>query len=286
MEILWDKNKMLKLMESFNALVNVRISLFNLDKKAILFHPEPLADYCSIIRENKTGSSACKQCDEQAFSQALKANTPYTYLCHAGLREMVLPIITYDKEHIGYLMMGQVRQEKKANEHFFREICSKHGIQDVQKLKSAYSKLPILDTEQCMACANVLQALATHVLFDHYFHCQNEPLSARVSGYISKNLDKELSLQEITQYFKVGKTTLCKSVKRDFDKTVIELIHSLRIEKAKQLLQTTDLAIYIIADQVGIPDYNYFTKVFIKETGGTPSHFRKISEEEYRKSRG
>jgi AraC-like DNA-binding protein len=275
-EIFWNLGKMLKLMGSFNTLVKVRLSLFNLEKKAILFYPWALTDYCDIIRKTKAGDAACEQCDKQAFLQTMKTNTPYTYICHAGLREIVFPIVTYDKEHMGYLMLGQVRTEKDMDSHFFRGLCKKIGFSKVEKLKSAYDKLPSLNAEQCEACINILQALTTHMLFDHYFHYQNESLPVRASNYISKNIDKKLSLKKITENLKMGKTTLCKSVKENFNKTVNELIRSLRIEKAKHLLQTTDLPVSIIAEQVGIIDYNYFTKVFSKETGTTPSQFRKL----------
>ena len=63
--------------------------------------------------------------------------------------------------------------------------------------------------------------------------------------------------------------------------TVNELTRSLRIEKAKQLLQSAELPIFIVAENVGIPDYNYFTRVFKEETGITPSLFRKLCETEY-----
>lgn len=54
-------------------------------------------------------------------------------------------------------------------------------------------------------------------------------------------------------------------------------IRQLRIQKAKQYLSDTDLHIYEIAELVGIPDYNYFTKIFKKEANCTPKEFRENS---------
>ena len=50
---------------------------------------------------------------------------------------------------------------------------------------------------------------------------------------------------------------------------------AVRIEKAKFLLLETDSPVKDIANQVGIFDYNYFTKVFKAYMGTTPSHYRK-----------
>jgi YesN/AraC family two-component response regulator len=56
------------------------------------------------------------------------------------------------------------------------------------------------------------------------------------------------------------------------------LIRDIRIERAKQLLQSGKQPVFEIACQVGIWDYNYFTKVFNEETGVPPSTFRKLCE--------
>ena len=47
------------------------------------------------------------------------------------------------------------------------------------------------------------------------------------------------------------------------------------MDKAKLLLGETDSPVKDIASQVGIFDYNYFTKVFKAYTGVTPSRYRK-----------
>jgi len=284
MDMIWNQNKMMKLLENFYTLVKVRIGFFDLEGMEILGYPVLRSEYCNIIRAYKTGDTACMRCDEQAFRQAKKMKNPYIYYCHAGLIEMVAPIITSEEERIGYLMIGQARQPGDMKEQLWEDISRKIGFSPISKLKSAYLRLPILKIDQGRACANILQALATYIWVENYFRLQKEPLSGRVKDYISMNLDKPLSLDKIVHNFGIGKTTLCKSVKQDIHVTVIELIRLLRIEKAKQLLQSTELPIYTIAEQVGIPDYNYFTKVFKEETGVTPSVFRKLCEKEYLQS--
>jgi AraC-like DNA-binding protein len=281
MDMIWNQSKMLKLLENFYTLIKVRIGFFDLEGVEILGYPVSRSKYCNIIRAQNTGDIACRHCDEQAFRQAAKMKSPYVYYCHAGLIEMVAPIITSEDERIGYLMIGQARQPGDMDNRLWKEVGKKVGLPSASKLMSAYRMLPVLKMDQGKACANILQALATYVWVDNYFRIQKEPLSGRVKNYISMSLDKTLSLEEIARSFKIGKTTLCKSIKRDTNMTVIELIRSLRIEKAKQLLQSAELPIYIIAEQVGIPDYNYFTKVFKEETGITPSVFRKLCENEY-----
>jgi two-component system response regulator YesN len=119
------------------------------------------------------------------------------------------------------------------------------------------------------------------VLLDNYIRIQNEPLASLVKRYISSNLTEDLTLPGLAKKFGVGKTTLCKAVKRDFQLTVNELIRYSRIERAKQLLWIDKQPISVVAEQVGIMDYTYFAKVFKEETGIPPSLFRKLCDGEY-----
>jgi len=280
MDMNWNQNKMMKLLEDFYTLGKFLTGFFDINGKIIMSYPPQTAEYCNYIRSKKTGDTACRCCDEQAFQQVAKMKNPYIYKCHAGLTEIVAPIITSEKERIGYLTIGQAKPPGEPDENLLKDLSKKHNL-SVSKLKSAYLKLPVMKIDQASACANVLHALAINVWYDNYFYITKKPLSDKVKEFISDNLDKPLTLTEIANRFRIGKTTLCKSVKRDIHMTVNELIHFLRIEKAKQLLQSAEIPIYIIADRVGIPDYNYFTKIFKKETGITPSVFRKLSEKAY-----
>jgi two-component system response regulator YesN len=70
-------------------------------------------------------------------------------------------------------------------------------------------------------------------------------------------------------------------VKRDYRLTVNQLVRSVRVERAEQLLQSGKQSISQIAETVGINDYNYFSKVFREETGIAPSIFRRLCEKDY-----
>ena len=54
----------------------------------------------------------------------------------------------------------------------------------------------------------------------------------------------------------------------------INYLTHMRMEKAAELLRTTDEKTYAIAEQTGYPDANYFSYVFKRHFGVTPSKFR------------
>ena len=72
---------------------------------------------------------------------------------------------------------------------------------------------------------------------------------------------------------------LAKIFKRDKGVTVTEWIRNHRINKACQLLETTDLTIQQIALSVGVENQLYFSKVFKKIKGVSPTEYRKKPKE-------
>ena len=54
----------------------------------------------------------------------------------------------------------------------------------------------------------------------------------------------------------------------------------LRIERAKELLDYTDMAVVDIAEASGFQDQNYFARTFRKSTGMSPTQYRRVGKTE------
>lgn len=65
--------------------------------------------------------------------------------------------------------------------------------------------------------------------------------------------------------------------KRETGETFVSYLTKVRMERAAELLRTTDAKTYIIAEKVGITEANYFSYVFKKHFGVAPSKFRETS---------
>ncbi|TYP71060.1 response regulator transcription factor [Paenibacillus methanolicus] len=106
-----------------------------------------------------------------------------------------------------------------------------------------------------------------------------DSVSRKISGtirFIKENYsDPELTTQKIAAHSNFSHTYLCALFKKHTGKTLNEYITEVRMERAKELLKDSDLKLYEIASSIGYPGANYFSTLFKKHTGCSPTTFMK-----------
>lgn len=102
-------------------------------------------------------------------------------------------------------------------------------------------------------------------------------LVERIVKFIEQNCAKPLTLDVLANEFYLSPGYLCRLFKQKVGINFIDYLNTVRIARAKHLLLTTNLRIYEVGNLCGYADLNYFTKVFKKATGVTPSYFRNNS---------
>jgi AraC-like DNA-binding protein len=97
----------------------------------------------------------------------------------------------------------------------------------------------------------------------------------RVKNYISHNIDQEITLDELSVMANLSKYYLCRLFKNAYGMTPIQYHVLIRLEKAKQMIQFTNLPISHIAEKVGFQSIHAFSRTFRKIEGVSPSFYRK-----------
>lgn len=87
--------------------------------------------------------------------------------------------------------------------------------------------------------------------------------------------DPRLSSAMLATHFCVCQRQFARQVKRVLGMNTTQYIQRKRVERARRLLADTELPITDIYVKCGFESANYFTRVFRKLTGDTPSDFRK-----------
>lgn len=94
--------------------------------------------------------------------------------------------------------------------------------------------------------------------------------------YIQKNFKQNVKLNEMASLCNVSISYFSRLFKKATGKHFASYINEKRITEARKLLESTDLSITNIAIDLGFEDSGYFSKVFRKVVGITPSEFRNM----------
>ena len=102
---------------------------------------------------------------------------------------------------------------------------------------------------------------------------QQNPIQV-AKEWIKNNLGDNITIKKIAQQVYMNPNYFCDYFKNQTGETILDYVTSARLEKAKELLEKTDLKIYDIALSVGYQDTKYFSRLFKQWLGQTPSQFR------------
>lgn len=91
---------------------------------------------------------------------------------------------------------------------------------------------------------------------------------------IHSNVGGRLTLPWLAEKMNISSNTLSKKFHKHFGRSILQYILHYRIDKAKSLLGTTTLTIGEVGKMVGIPDPQYFNKLFRRVSGMNPSRYR------------
>lgn len=91
---------------------------------------------------------------------------------------------------------------------------------------------------------------------------------------IERDYSKKIGVPEIAEEMKISSSYLSTIFKSETGYSINEYLTAYRLQLAKKLLRDTDLKMYEISERIGIPDMYYFSSVFKKNIGVSPSEYR------------
>ena len=113
----------------------------------------------------------------------------------------------------------------------------------------------------------------------HQGNSSNAPKKMDISivkSFLDEHYSEKLSLESVASHFFIDKHYLARLFKEQYGVTLVTYLQQVRITHAKRMLRFTDKSIEEIGLECGFGELNYFSRVFKKLEGASPSEFRRV----------
>lgn len=275
MNTLFDEKRLRKLIANLDILTGVPANILDTQGRDIqLFSGHP--PFCRAINADPEGHRRCVACDAWKVSTYHGDGGFQFYRCHLGICEALMPLYSKDNP-LAWLVFGCFLDSSPVEdqwEHTRALLGWWPG--DFNELHRAFLQFRQCSREELRAYTETLEALSAYIRLEGLILGAEQSDLQKLGLYLDQHYMEHLSLAGISKALHIGRTKLCALAKElSGGHTLSYLIAQRRIEAAKRLLVQSSLPISVVAETVGISDYNYFSKVFRSVAGTTPSHFRK-----------
>ncbi len=271
-----DKGVLEQILNSFTDLTDINVSVFGVQGEGIA-GSKNMCSFCSKIREHPEFSEGCKTCDREAFRKSEAKKGLHLYKCHMKLWEAAIPIIIQNNV-AGFMMLGQVKGSDEDHdndkEFVFAKLRDKFSGDTLQEIEKKYEAIIAMDINKIQSAAKMLEIITSYIANTEIIHVYDMEAVEKAKEYIDSNLCKTISTSTVAKAIQHNASYLSTLFSRDMGMTVTEYIEQQRIVIAKQLLTLTSKNIKEIACEIGYMDQNYFSRVFKKHIGLSPSTFR------------
>ncbi|MBY0097232.1 response regulator [Mesobacillus maritimus] len=117
-----------------------------------------------------------------------------------------------------------------------------------------------------------LLSIANHI--HSMYYSQSRDIMVQAKEFIADHFDKAITLEEVAEAVNLSPQYFSKTFKERSGCSFIDYLTELRVEHAKELIRSMQKSVKEVCFHVGYKDPNYFSRVFKKYTGVTPSDFR------------
>ena len=154
---------------------------------------------------------------------------------------------------------------------------------DTNEMESADTEEVLAESgknmESAIAYAKKMISQAIEIRDQNSGNKNRSILKTAVDFIDSHYMDEEISLNTVANVANVSSNHFSALFSQNMGHTFIEYLTTLRMNKAKELLRCTGMRSSEIAGEIGYKDAHYFSYLFKKTQGMTPSDYRKAREE-------
>jgi YesN/AraC family two-component response regulator len=166
------------------------------------------------------------------------------------------------------------------NETNILPLSSMQQLKDSYQIRDIFKKLVDSWNEKLPGYELISKALLQQLIFEIYRNKKmgnhNYSVSLKVENiikYMSENIDSKLTLTELSARVQLSPTYLSRAFKYITGYSIIEFFNKMKIDKSKELIIEGNKKVKEVAKEVGFSDEFYFSRIFKKIEGMSPSEF-------------
>ena len=164
-------------------------------------------------------------------------------------------------------------QAKEMINHILISVyqqLEEYGVQEIER--------QIIDAQSFQEAMTIFRDCLVRINAEHLQRLQEtmEGLINRIINYVHDHYRDDLTLEQVAGLYHIGSSYLSSMFKQYAKCGFKEYIINARIQEAKRLLRQTDQKVYEISKELGYTDNTYFMKLFRREVGVSPSHYRSM----------
>ena len=208
---------------------------------------------------------------ETALKEAVRRRVPFETTCHAGVTELVIPIITTRCR--GALFVGPM-------------LSSCEGSNLPEELRKLYGAMPKISRVQTGTLTAFFSSLLNMAEPEEWQDSPRELLPPADYGRIDERMQKAMQIlhrefrrplraREISREIGLSRSRFLHCFARAFGIGFSEYLQRLRLSEAIQWIELTDLPLSAVAEECGFRDHSRFSALFKRYYRITPGEFRK-----------
>lgn len=184
-------------------------------------------------------------------------------------------------------MLFRLSKEQKAGEQMIKGICfdilasslrvlkderttghMKSGEKYFHSILNECTDVEELEEYLIITLMNIMDSIHLNTVSE-----ENKTID-EILDYIDKFYMNDISLLTVSEYVYMNHIYVSRLIKKETGETFLDILTRMRMKKACELLVNSSSKIYEISNSVGIKDSGYFSQVFKKYQGVTPSEYR------------
>jgi AraC-like DNA-binding protein len=261
------------LLDDFHLTFGVNIRLYTPSSRLLIQSPSGgRPSFCGLVGSAVAESEKCVAQVKRMRHLAADRMAPFLFTCHAGMRYCLFPFVSGDKL-IAMAEIGNFHYGEAPSDEVMRKWRKRIG--DEADLLREFDALPQFDLSAEDRLVRMFGLVVEHSLSHRLIVLRQNPLFEKVVSYIRERITfPHIGIEDVARHVNRSPSTVSHVVKKEVGISFSQLVIEEKLKAAESILTANPVKpIGEVADELGYSDQFYFSRLFKKYRGVSPSEY-------------